>query len=371
MRLGLAALAGLISLPFYCQAHLHFASIGSWGIPSSSQSSSIKELGASNLSFVVSTGPNFPDGLKNGTDESSWESKFSTVFRGDSLNIPLFSVLGEEDWLRSNWTAFISRSDMAYYDPASRITNVAKWTIPNWWYHYSTHFRDTGADGSVNFVFIDTHILSPDFPHKNITEQHWNDLRSTLASAGKVYDWLIVVGDKPIHNMGRSKNALLRLLTDNKVDAYLSGQEKVLEIQDFKNVRFINCGTFSKADMFNWSNKMPDGTGSLFKSTKNGFCRHTLTVDQLITEVIDSKTGEVLYRGIKERNSRSRTNLFNRFNIYKSLPPVKYIPIPYTQRGGPLAPGDLFVTICGTIGLLTMGYIVFIMLATLGRKASR
>lgn len=99
------------------------------------------------------------------------------------------------------------------------------------------------SDGSVGFVFIDTYILSDKFRFQNFTKLHWDNLRDTVGAAVRIFDWVIVIGDKAIMSSGMSKgdlylsDTLRPFLKEMKVDAYISGNDydmEVIEVGDLE-----------------------------------------------------------------------------------------------------------------------------------------
>lgn len=112
------------------------------------------------------------------------------------------------------------------------------------------------TDVSVGFVFIDTYILSDKFAWQNITKLHWDTLRATVAVAARIYDWVIVVGDRSIIPGGDAylSKTLRPFLKEMQVDAYISGGEQNMEIVEVNlvwrhrnrsGVFALCCGVFA------------------------------------------------------------------------------------------------------------------------------
>ena len=359
-------------------AQLHFASLGNWGSGSSSQYASGKTLSAQAakqpITYILSPGTNFIGGVTS-LNDSKWKSAFSQPYLHENLKVPFLSVLGIDDW-NANYTAQFLRTNATYNTTSAEELKAEAfpvWSLPNAWYHVIQHFRDTtgtsvtfgSARASVIFIMIDTYILGESFPLQNVTELHWNALRETLVTAASLVDWVIVVGDKAILSSGASKGdnylarTLRQILRDANVDAYISGSDYDMEVIEDGSLLHINCGTASSTDPVP---RVPMDN-SVFYSTRTGYCFHTLTKHEFKTEFVDGHTGEVLYTYNKRINNRPQSYL-DRYNKYQKLPANVYVPI---QIGMTLVVNDrdLFVRICGTIGLIVVFYFGIMMTAVL------
>lgn len=277
---------GFFSIPV-AFAQLKFAALGNYGFDVSGQkqvAETLKKAAADErISFIVSPGSNFANGV-SGSNDTKWDEQFEDVYSdpNGALKMPFLTVLGAEDW-SGNYTAMRDRTDLVYGDATKEeaTSNSPKWTLPNWWYHYAVHFAaSTGMqicicvfiksfshacslffeegecflvwrffnfagsafissghkDMSVGMVFIDTWVLSSSFPFGNVTDKAWTDLENTLEIAPKVFDYIIVVGNRPVYSSGSSKGDsmlqyyLLPLLKKAGVDAYISGYDRDMEV---------------------------------------------------------------------------------------------------------------------------------------------
>eukprot|EP00917_Polyrhabdina_sp_WS-2016_P009765 GHVP01021465.1.p1 GENE.GHVP01021465.1~~GHVP01021465.1.p1 ORF type:complete len:375 (-),score=55.37 GHVP01021465.1:69-1193(-) len=373
MGFGKISLAACTAL-----AQLHIASLGSWGSGSAEQKIVAESLRASLLetptTLVLSPGYNFELGVSSNEDKQ-WQEVFTDVYSGPEFNIPMFTVLGEEDWAR-DFQAQAQRQQQTQEQGSLR------WTLPNFWYHYVMHFTDSSSnnfghskqDVSVAFVFIDTHILSQDFPHSDITEKHWNDLKATLEASTQIFDWLIVVGDKALVSSGSSKgnkylqSTLLPMLKEHKVDAYISGSDHDMEFIKDGQISLINCGSAGQSDS---SPLRLKNENSEFFTPNSGFCRHTLTKDRIETNAIDGSTGSVLGTLVQQRQQKSKS-YFSRFNIFQGMPTVGAVEVP-EMPGGVVAPPaeDPSVKIIGSLGLLTLAFLTVGSLSTVAVKLSK
>jgi len=290
----------------------------------------------------------------HGLNDTRWVDDFEVPFAGKELNMPFFTVLGDDDW-QGNFTAQALKGNEVYEN-----FDGPKWTFPNYWYHYVQHFRDSsattstfaGADVSVGFVFVDTKILNDDFAWANVTKLAWDDLRSSLSIASRIFDWVVVVGHQPLISSGSSKGSyflsqtLKPLLKEFNVDAYISGKDHDLEILEDGALGLLNCGAGGSGDPIKLRVR---NEHSVALHTGAGFCLHTLTAKEFKTELIDGYSGDVVETFSLLKKNRERSYM-DRFNLYKKMPPVVYIPI----SDSPLAPlpmEDPFVRVVGTIGL--------------------
>ncbi|KAL8437382.1 hypothetical protein ACSSS7_000977 [Eimeria intestinalis] len=374
LALSTAVFVGLLGIPA-AFAQLKFAALGNYGFDTAGQKQVAdtlkKAAAAERISFIVSPGSNFPNGV-TGANDTKWEENFESMYSDaqGSLKMPFLTVLGAEDW-SGNYTAMRERTDLVYGDGPEKeaFSNAPKWTLPNWWYHYAVHFAaSTGSafissghkDMSVGLVFIDTWVLSSSFPFGNVTERAWNDLETTLDVAPKVFDYIIVVGNRPVYSSGSSKgDSMLQyylepMLKKAGVDAYISGYDHDMEVIEDEGIAHINCGTGSVMG----SGSLVSAGGSKFFSGDRGFCLFELTADGLITKFVNGGTGEILYEYKQPVKTRTGRATIDQFNYLSEMPEVSYFSIPAM---GKLPGKDVFVRVVGTIGLCILTF-----LATLG-----
>lgn len=384
LTLSTAIFIGLISIPA-AFAQLKFAAIGNYGFDAAGQkevADTLKKSAAEErISFIVSPGSNFPGGV-SGANDTKWVDQFESVYSDEhgALKMPFLTVLGAEDW-SGNYTAMRARTDLVYGDGDEKETasNAPKWTLPNWWYHYAVHFAaSTGSafissghkDMSVGMVFIDTWVLSSSFPFGNVTEKAWTELETTLEIAPKVFDYIIVVGNRPVHSSGSSKgDSMLQyylqpLLEKAGVDAYISGYDNDMEVIENNNIAYINCGTSSVAG----SSALVTSSGSKFFSGDRGFCLFELTSDGLVTKFVSGETGQTLFEHKQPVKTRPQRSTIDQFNYLSELPEVTYYPIP---EMGKLPGKDTFVRVVGTIGLCIMTFLATLALASGISKAMK
>ncbi|CRG96728.1 glideosome-associated protein 50, putative [Plasmodium gallinaceum] len=365
---------------YQIQCQLRFASLGDWGKESKSQLLNAKYLKQyiknERVTFIVSPGSNFLDGVK-GLNDPAWKNLYEDVYAEESGNMymPFFTVLGARDWT-GNYTSEVLKGQGIYVEKDGETaieregdaTEYPKWIIPNYWYHYFTHFTvSTGPsivktghkDMAAAFIFIDTWILSPNFPYKNIHERAWDDLKSQLTVAKKIADFIIVVGDQPIYSSGLSRGNsylayyLLPLLKDAQVDLYIAGHDNNMEVIEDNDITHVTCGSGAIAS----GKPAIKSSNSLFFSNDIGFCLHELNNNGIITKFISSKSGEVIYTHKTNLKTKKGLDKLNSLQYVASLPKVELMDIP---ASGPMGNKDTFIKIVGTVGLLIGSLIVFI-----------
>ncbi|VWU49997.1 glideosome-associated protein 50, putative [Hepatocystis sp. ex Piliocolobus tephrosceles] len=357
-----------------CQ--LRFASLGDWGKETKSQLLNAKYfkqyIKSERVTFIVSPGSNFLDGVKN-INDPSWKSLYEDVYsdeKGD-MYMPFFTVLGTGDWT-GNYNAELLKGQGSTYlsdtNGENKLvkdedkTEYPKWIIPNYWYHYFTHFTVSSGpsivktghkDMSAAFIFIDTWILSKNFPYQDIHEQAWEDLKLQLNVAQKIADFIIVVGDQPIYSSGASRGNsylayyLLPVLKNAQVDLYIAGHDNNMELIENNEIVHVTCGSGAIS-----SNKSAiKTTTSLFYSNDIGFCIHELNSTGIVTKFISSNNGEIIYTHKSPLKTKRTLDKVNALHYFASLPTVKLIDVP---ASGPMGNKDAFIKVVGTIGLIIL-----------------
>ncbi|GIX65110.1 acid phosphatase GAP50 [Babesia caballi] len=383
----IALFTAIISRIGLVRCQLRFASLGNWGTGSKLQKKVADTLKSAianeRVTFIVSPGSNFEYGVTSAKDDK-WESQFQSVYRSEdgSMEIPMFTVLGAGDW-QGDFNSQVSRNQQAYLtgqiNDKSDSKGLPRWTMPNWWYHYYTHFATTASmsllksghkDMSVGFIFIDTWILSSAFPYKEVSNAAWADLKKVLEIAPRILDFIIVVGDKPIQSSGPSKGDshlayyLLPLLREAQVDAYISGYDHDMEMIDNNGLSMIiagNGGSSGRRTVMKTSN-------SVFYSEKAGFCIHELGADGMETKFINGETGAIMYTHKQPLKKRTQRQYGSEAQNVSAFPNVSLYPI-----GDMASPTqmDAFVRIVGTIGLIIAGiHLTLLTGTTLGKAAT-
>lgn len=354
------------------ECQLRFASLGDWGKETKSQLMNAKYLKqfikSERVTFIVSPGSNFLEGVK-GINDPTWKTLYEDVYSEESGNMymPFFTVLGSRDWA-GNYTSEVIKGQGGYIEKKGETTVVKdedataypRWIIPNYWYHYFTHFTvSTGPsivktghkDMAAAFLFIDTWILSQNFPYKNIHKRAWSDLKAQLAVSRKFADFIIIVADQPIYSSGSSRGSsylayhLLPLLKEAEVDLYISGHDNNMEVIEDHDIAHITCGSGAVAS----GKPAIKSHNSIFFINEVGFCIHELSSVGITTKFISSKTGEVVHTHKKKLKVKKGMDKVNVLQYFSALPKVEMVDIPAT---GPMGNKDTFVRIVGTIGLV-------------------
>lgn len=421
-NLPAAQAIALVALLSGVEGQLHFASLGSWGRNNNDQKAVAQTLKANAhrppIAFITSPGSNFMEGVSD-LEDRRWKTTFEDIYDGPELHLPFFAALGANDW-DGNVTAMVLRTNETYGMPLSRATipwdadqtedvipshewqdmeairplpkhrRGPRWTLPNFYYHYTQSFPDTSVanslmaspEVSVFFIFIDTKILGAGFPVDPMTSRHWNDLRTMVKASAKTYDWVIVVGDQAIFSSGARggssylKTNLRPLLRDHLVDAYISGSDEDMEIIEDGPLLHINCGSGSGGSL----GRMTAHDGSVAFSNKAGYCLHTLTSKEFTTTFIDGYSGKELHEYRKLRNHRPKRFQDKLFNL-NQIPAVTYLPLPPGVGGAPggilntgghgRQPNSIFVIICGTFGLISAVFIGSTAAATMSKRLKK
>ncbi|GLJ12412.1 hypothetical protein SUGI_0190460 [Cryptomeria japonica] len=243
---------------------LNFIVVGDWGrkgLFNQSQVAAQMAMMANRLQidFVISTGDNFYEDGLTGTQDSSFEESFSSIYTASSLQKPWHLVLGNHDY----------RGDtLAQLDPDLKRRD-SRWNC------YRTSILKQNLPPSckgtkcsfVHFFFIDT---TPFVDHYWNSTKHQYDWRQVspqkryvkkqlkgLNNALKVSQatWKIVVGHHPIRSIGEHgdtielKEQLLPILEANQVDLYVNGHDHCLQdfTSDKSSLHFVTSGGGSKA----------------------------------------------------------------------------------------------------------------------------
>ncbi|EKX72625.1 acid phosphatase protein, putative [Theileria equi strain WA] len=378
----------------YCSfvsAKLRFASIGDWGTGTKTQAKvagKLKEIVQNErVTFLVSPGSNFEYGV-SGISDDKWISQFENIYNDDSgiMDIPMFTVLGSGDW-QGDYNSQINRSQQIYLngqtitvnEEGKKTNGLPRLIMPNWWYHYFTHFATNASvsllksghkDMSVGFIFIDTWILSHAFPFKDVTDSAWNELKTTLEIAPKIVDYIIVVGDKPIISSGASKGDsnlayhLLPLLKEAQVDAYIAGHDHDMEFIDYQDISLIVCGSGGAKGR----KALLKSSYSKFFSDAPGFCLHELDADGFTTKFIDGETGQVIFSHTRAPKERKQRQFGNEIQQISKLPDVILHPVGFF---GNVTHKDTFTRIVGTIGIIiALVHVVLATSTTLGKSVN-
>jgi tartrate-resistant acid phosphatase type 5 len=244
------------------------------------------------ISFVISTGDNFyPSGVSN-TKDSQWIHSFENVYNAPSLQRRWMAVLGNHDYLA---------------DPDAQVDYTFKsnrWFMPGRYYDTSIAI---GKD-SMLLVFLDTEPIEKQLRGIPVDSNKYLPsyvdgqliwLKKVLSSS--VAKWKIVVGHHPLHTGGsrrhnrrvkKFRKLLQPVLSDNKVNFYLSGHEHHLELLKPKGStpHYIISGTGSHTGHLGWLKRY-----RRFAASKRGFVSISVSSQSWMVQFI-TDTEKVIYK---------------------------------------------------------------------------
>lgn len=234
-------LLGVCLFPLATSDSLNFVVLGDWGGQGSHpyyteaekdiadvMGKKAAEIGSQ---FTVALGDNFYTyGVKD-VDDSRFQDTYENVFTADSLQSRWYVVCGNHDHYGN------ASAEVAYTQRSKR------WYMPD--FYYTETVKVPGTSMSVQFVFIDTVILSgltdiavrglpPSGPRSPTqASQQWAWINDTLAAS--TADWIIVSGHYPVWSVaehGPTKDLVQKLrpmLIRYNVSAYLCGHDHNLQ----------------------------------------------------------------------------------------------------------------------------------------------
>jgi len=238
---------------------IHFLVVGDWGRMGSLPQRRVADAMASagrqlGISFIISTGDNFyPSGVSDVRD-SQWVYSFEKVYDAPSLQCRWLAVLGNHDYSA---------------DPRAQVDYTFKsnrWFMPGRYYDTSMAI----GNDSILFIFLDTEPIEKQIrgipiDSNNVWPGHVDEqlkwLKKVLGSS--VAKWKIVVGHHPLHTGGSRRHSswvkkfrklLQPVLSDNKVNFYLSGHDHHLELLKPKGTtpHYIISGAGSETGHVGW-----------------------------------------------------------------------------------------------------------------------
>ncbi|KJE91742.1 acid phosphatase 5a [Capsaspora owczarzaki ATCC 30864] len=291
---------------------LHFLTLGDWGLNGDQQTEVAQALGnvggIFHPSFLVSVGDNFYDvGVANVTDPL-WKTAFDDIYTHPSLNITWYSLLGNHDH-EGNISA-----QVAY----TNVDRNRRWHMPSSWYTQVVVLPDGLT--TLQFVFIDTVIMSPDFYFNELEGMVADGRRSrsavdaqlakretmrsdadvqldwikTTLSSSKA-DWLVVAGHYPVYSGGSNGNNpdlqddLKPLLEKYQVDAYLCGHDHELQVLHHNGVKYLVSGAGAKLGKYNPIKQ------NRFGASTGGFMLQSFNSTTMTINVYDTQS-TVLYQ---------------------------------------------------------------------------
>lgn len=216
---------GIDTSPYYTPAQLHVAN---------QMGKTAEEIGAE---FTVTVGDNFyTQGVQN-VDDPRFKETYEDVFTAGSLQSRWYVIVGNHDH---------------YGNASAQIAYTAKsdrWYMPD--YYYTEIVTIKGTSTKVQFVFIDTIILSglthptkkwipPSGPASvNAAEDHWTWIEKMLATS--TAQWRFVVGHYPVWSIAEHGptqilvDRLRPMLIKYNVTAYICGHDHDMQHLREKN----------------------------------------------------------------------------------------------------------------------------------------
>ncbi|MEL6250707.1 MAG: metallophosphoesterase [Bacteroidota bacterium] len=211
---------------------LKFAVMGDWGVRGKLQQKEVAQQlntfsQSKGLDFIVTTGDNFyPVGVESVEDEH-WKESYEDVYRGASLNIPWYPVLGNHDYGGNLEAQFAYSADSK------------SWTFPG--RYYAVEYKIANGQ-HILMAFLDT---SP-FHDAYFEERKYEGIEASDSTLQKRWlekvlgeskaDWKLIFGHHPLYTGGmRAKDKpyvrmhLEELLEKEGADAYICGHEHDLQ----------------------------------------------------------------------------------------------------------------------------------------------
>jgi len=276
---------------------IHFLVLGDWGSGGSIPQQKVADAMASaarqlDISFINSTGDNFyPAGVSD-TRDSQWIYSFERVYNAPSLQVKWLAVLGNHDYTMN------PQAQVDYTFQSQR------WYMPHRYYDTTIAI---GSD-SLLLVFLDTEPIElqlrgiPPDSAKNsagYVGQQLSWLRETLGASSA--RWKIVTGHHPLHTGGsrrhnkrikKLRNLIQPVLTDNKVNFYLSGHEHHLEFLKPKGTTpyYIVSGAGAHTRHVGWLKRY-----RRFAARKRGFASISISPRMWIVQFISDEK-KVIYQ---------------------------------------------------------------------------
>jgi tartrate-resistant acid phosphatase type 5 len=242
-----------------------------------------------NAKFVVSCGDNFQISGVSSTQDPLWNKNFENVYKGLSLQVEWYPVLGNHDY-KGNTQAEID------YSKISR-----RWRLTDHYYSFAKKVNDSI---SARFIFLDTPPLVEEYHKKEgypdvslqdtAKEMRW--LKDILSNSKE--NWILVFGHHPIYSAskkhGNTAEMIERvkpLLEKYNAQFYFCGHDHDLQHLREKGGKldYIVTGTGGELRQAS-SNEM-----SLFSKSEPAFSAISLKGDSLSVCFVGVK-GNVIYR---------------------------------------------------------------------------
>jgi hypothetical protein len=243
--------------------------------------------------FIASCGDNFQINGVASTQDPLWQVNFENVYKGNSLQVDWFPILGNHDY-KGNTKAQID------YSKISR-----RWRMIDRNYTFARKINDSI---SARFIFIDTPPLIDEYRNnpeeypdaiKQDADKEIKWLKDVFANSKE--QWKIVFGHHPVYSAsqkhGNTKEMISRikpLLEQYNAQLYICGHDHDFQHlrERGRNVDYIVTGTGSETRPSS-SNEM-----SLFSKSEPGFSVVSLKADSLRICFIGAN-GNIVYSFVK------------------------------------------------------------------------
>ena len=239
--------------------------------------------------FIATCGDNFQVSGIASTQDPLWMASYENIYKGLSLQVEWFPVLGNHDYKGS------PQAEIDY----SKISR--RWRLTD---HYYTFSRKINDSVSARFIFLDTPPLVEEY-HKNVagypeiakqdTAKQIKWLKDVLSNSKE--KWILVFGHHPVYSAsqthGNTKEMIQRvkpLLEKYHAQLYFCGHDHDFQHlrEKGKNVEYIVTGTGGEP--------RPAGTNelSVFSGSEPGFSVVSLRADSLRICFAGTK-GNIIY----------------------------------------------------------------------------
>jgi predicted MPP superfamily phosphohydrolase len=239
--------------------------------------------------FIASCGDNFQVNGIASTQDPLWMISYENVYKGLSLQVDWYPVLGNHDYRGS------PQAEIDY----SKISR--RWRMTD---HYYTFAKKVNDSISVRFIFLDTpplvaeyHNRTDEYPEvaRQDTAKEIRWLKGLLENSKE--QWKIVFGHHPVYSAskthGNTKEMIERvkpLLEKYHAQLYFCGHDHDFQHLHEKGgkVDYIVTGTGGEARPSN-TNEM-----SVFRKSEPGFSVVSLKADSIKVYFIGTK-GNIIY----------------------------------------------------------------------------
>lgn len=248
-----------------------------------------KTADSTDAKFIATCGDNFQISGVASTQDPLWMTNFENIYRGNSLQVEWFPVLGNHDYKGS------TQAEIDY----SKISR--RWRMTE---HYYTFVKKINDSISVRFIFLDTPPLVGEYRNnpegypdaiKQDPDKEIKWLKDVLANSKE--QWKIVFGHHPVYSAskkhGNTQEMIDRikpLLEQYNAQFYICGHDHDMQHLHERGgkVEYIVTGTGGETRP-NSSNEL-----SVFSKSEPGFSVISLKADSLRFCFV-STSGNIIY----------------------------------------------------------------------------